>query len=29
MKALLDATATFTGKRPQADDQTLLAVSLR
>jgi sigma-B regulation protein RsbU (phosphoserine phosphatase) len=29
IRAVLDATATFGGKRPQADDQTLLAVSLR
>jgi sigma-B regulation protein RsbU (phosphoserine phosphatase) len=27
--SLLAATAAFTGKRPQADDQTLLAISLR
>jgi serine phosphatase RsbU (regulator of sigma subunit) len=28
VKGLCDATATFTGNRPQADDQTLLAVAL-
>lgn len=28
VKALCDATAAFTGNRPQADDQTLLAVAL-
>ena len=28
MKALCEATSAYTGNRPQADDQTLLAVSL-
>ena len=28
VNALLDATAAFTGNRPQADDQTLLAIAL-
>jgi sigma-B regulation protein RsbU (phosphoserine phosphatase) len=29
VNALLEATATFSGNRPQADDQTLLAVAFR
>ena len=29
VKALCDATAAFTGNRPQADDQTLLAIALK
>jgi sigma-B regulation protein RsbU (phosphoserine phosphatase) len=29
VKGLLDATSAYTGNRPQADDQTLLAVALR
>ena len=28
VKGLLDATSTFTGNRPQADDQTLVVVTV-